>query len=96
LDKPLLIHERSAQTEVLEIIKKCGNSFMFCFFEEILLFSFFFTSYTSLPPIIIRGFMGSTEEALKYLELGYYLGLTGYLCKVGLYNFDRSTFTTNR
>jgi hypothetical protein len=26
--------------------------------------------------------MGTTEEALKYLELGYYLGLTGYLCKV--------------
>lgn len=26
--------------------------------------------------------MGSTEEALVYLARGYYLGFTGYLCKV--------------
>lgn len=26
--------------------------------------------------------MGTTEEALVYLSRGYYLGFTGYLCKV--------------
>ena len=26
--------------------------------------------------------MGTTEEANKYLDRGYYLSLTGYLCKV--------------
>ena len=28
--------------------------------------------------------MGTIDEALKYLEKGYYLALTGYLCKVGI------------
>ena len=28
--------------------------------------------------------MGTTDEAIKYLERGYYLGYTGYLCKVGV------------
>lgn len=28
--------------------------------------------------------MGTTDEAIKYLEHGYYLGFTGYLCKVVL------------
>lgn len=32
--------------------------------------------------VIIKGFMGTAEEALKYIERGYYIGLTGYLCKV--------------
>ena len=27
--------------------------------------------------------MGTTDEALKYLERDYYISLTGYLCKVG-------------
>lgn len=26
--------------------------------------------------------MGSSEEAIKYIDRGYYIGLTGYLCKV--------------
>lgn len=26
--------------------------------------------------------MGTTDEAMKYLDRGYYLGFTGYLCKV--------------
>lgn len=59
LNKPILIHERSAQKDVLEILQK----------------------YSNISQIIIRGFMGTTEEALKYLDRGYYLSLTGYLCK---------------
>ncbi|XP_034485220.1 3'-5' ssDNA/RNA exonuclease TatD [Drosophila innubila] len=59
LNKPLLIHERSAQNDVLEILDKFEN----------------------LPPVIIRGFMGTAEEALKYLDRRFYISLTGYLCK---------------
>ncbi|KAH8250274.1 hypothetical protein KR026_009775 [Drosophila bipectinata] len=59
LNKPLLIHERSAQNDLLEIMDKFEN----------------------LPPVIIRGFMGTAEEALKYLERRFYISLTGYLCK---------------
>ncbi|KAH8243415.1 hypothetical protein KR032_007270 [Drosophila birchii] len=59
LNKPLLIHERSAQNDLLEILDKFEN----------------------LPPVIVRGFMGTAEEALKYLERRFYISLTGYLCK---------------
>lgn len=37
---------------------------------------------SNLPPRVVRSFMGTTEEALKYLDNGFYLSLTGYLCKV--------------
>lgn len=40
------------------------------------------TRYPTLSTVIIRGFIGSNDEAIKYLEQGFYLGLTGYLCKV--------------
>lgn len=32
--------------------------------------------------VVVKGFMGTSEEAIKYIERGYYIGLTGYLCKV--------------
>lgn len=38
--------------------------------------------FPNITQIVIRGFMGTTEEAMTYLERGYYLGFTGYLCKV--------------
>lgn len=59
IQKPILIHERTAQNDILEILKK----------------------YPSLPQIAVRGFMGTNDEAMKYIEQGFYLGLTGYLCK---------------
>ncbi|XP_037942420.1 3'-5' ssDNA/RNA exonuclease TatD [Teleopsis dalmanni] len=60
LGKALLIHERSAQKDVLDILDK---------FEH-------------LPPaIIIRGFMGTCDEAIQYLNRRFYISLTGYLCK---------------
>ncbi|KAJ8962802.1 hypothetical protein NQ318_001201 [Aromia moschata] len=34
-----------------------------------------------LPPVLIHCFTGSSESALIYLERGFYIGLTGYLCK---------------
>lgn len=38
--------------------------------------------YPNISHVVIRGFMGTTEEALKYLDMGYHISLTGYLCKV--------------
>lgn len=35
----------------------------------------------TLPPVVVRGFMGTTEEAHAYLARGFYMGFTGYLCK---------------
>ncbi|XP_066140026.1 3'-5' ssDNA/RNA exonuclease TatD [Euwallacea fornicatus] len=35
----------------------------------------------NLPPVVIHCFTGSFENALAYLSKGYYIGLTGYLCK---------------
>ncbi|KAL0868921.1 hypothetical protein ABMA27_007251 [Loxostege sticticalis] len=34
-----------------------------------------------LPPVVIHSFTGSVEQGLKYIERGYYLGITGYICK---------------
>ncbi|ENN80025.1 hypothetical protein HUJ04_004604 [Dendroctonus ponderosae] len=34
-----------------------------------------------LPPVLVHCFTGSVENALAYLQKGYYIGLTGYLCK---------------
>lgn len=34
-----------------------------------------------LPPILVHCFTGSSEHALAYLDKGFYIGLTGYLCK---------------
>lgn len=59
LGKSLLIHERSAQKDVLQILDKIDN----------------------LPQVIIRGFMGTAEDAINYLDRRFYISLTGYLCK---------------
>lgn len=34
-----------------------------------------------LPPVVIHCFTGTQEQALAYLDKGFYIGLTGYLCK---------------
>jgi Tat protein secretion system quality control protein TatD with DNase activity len=32
---------------------------------------------STLPPIVIHCFTGNREEAQKYIDLGFYIGLTG-------------------
>ncbi|XP_056645946.1 3'-5' ssDNA/RNA exonuclease TatD isoform X1 [Diorhabda sublineata] len=34
-----------------------------------------------LPPVVIHCFTGTQDQALAYLDKGFYIGLTGYLCK---------------
>lgn len=38
-------------------------------------------SAAPLPPLVVHCFTGTPEEAHVYLERGWYLGLTGYICK---------------
>lgn len=59
LNKALLIHERGAQKDLLDILD----------------------NFETLPPVIIRSFMGTEEEAVQYLNRRFYISLTGYLCK---------------
>ncbi|CAH1110039.1 unnamed protein product [Psylliodes chrysocephalus] len=37
--------------------------------------------HSKLPPVVIHCFTGTLEHALTYLDRGFYIGLTGYLCK---------------
>ncbi|XP_051160941.1 3'-5' ssDNA/RNA exonuclease TatD [Leptopilina boulardi] len=60
LNKPLIIHERGAQSDVIEVLNQYKDR---------------------LPPILVHSFIGTAEEAQIYLDQGYYLGITGYLCK---------------
>ena len=34
-----------------------------------------------LPPVLIHCFTGNEREAEVYIEMGYYIGLTGFICK---------------
>ena len=43
---------------------------------------FILNSFPGVPATVIRGFSGTITEATTYLERGYYLALTGFLCKV--------------
>ena len=35
----------------------------------------------SLPPIVVHCFTGTKEEAIEYIQRGYYIGFTGTICK---------------
>lgn len=35
----------------------------------------------ALPPVVIHCFTGTKEQIKAYIERGYYIGVTGYLCK---------------
>lgn len=48
---------------------------------------FRFTNAHATMQVIVKGFMGTAEEAIKYIDRGYYIGLTGYLCKVSVSSF---------
>lgn len=79
IQKPILIHERSAHAEVMEILSRHVSAFC-----EIVNFNWINFSFpeTILPPRIVRSFMGTVDEALIYLQNGFYISLTGFLCKV--------------
>lgn len=94
LGKPVLIHERSAHTDVLDTLKRLVCAFAGKRASTIdakqfnrcnnIIFVCSSTRFPNITQIVIRGFMGTTEEAMAYLDRGYYLGFTGYLCKVNV------------
>jgi len=70
LGKPLFLHERDAHQEMVAILerfldKKRSQN----------------SSGFKLPACVIHCFTGNREQAIKYLDLGCYIGLTGYLWK---------------
>ena len=34
-----------------------------------------------LPPVIMHCFTGSKEEIKAYVDMGFFIGITGFLCK---------------
>lgn len=41
-----------------------------------------FFRYPDITHVVVRSFVGTVEEAQAYLAQDYYIGLTGFLCKV--------------
>jgi TatD DNase family protein len=64
-DLPQFVHEREAHNDLLQVL------------DEVLAAQ----PRKSLPPIVIHCFTGTEQEALAYIERGYYLGFTGTICK---------------
>lgn len=58
--KPLLVHDRDAHQNVLDILKEFDSS---------------------LSAVVIHCFTGTADQIKAYVERGYYIGVTGYLCK---------------
>jgi TatD DNase family protein len=68
LKLPLFIHEREAHADLIQVldeVEELNNT----------------NESSSLPPIVIHCFTGSEEEALTYIERGFFLGFTGTICK---------------
>lgn len=59
LQLPLFLHEREAQTTLLEVLDRFGKD---------------------LPPVVVHCFTGSEAELQRYLERGYLIGITGWIC----------------
>ena len=78
LGKPLFLHERDAHKEMVEILLRYSErQAMHCVDYP----NSNINGTFRLPPCVIHCFTGTREQAHKYLELGCYIGLTGYLWK---------------
>lgn len=62
LKKALIVHEREACDEVLQVLQEKGVN-------------------TKFVPVVLHCFTGSVECLEKYLQKGYYIGVTGFTCK---------------
>lgn len=60
LQKPLLVYERSAHEDLVEILSSCSGK---------------------LPTIVLHSFAGNVDQLEKYLSMGFYIGLSGYVWK---------------
>lgn len=64
-DKPLYFHIRDAEEDFIDIINECDLNF----------------DAASPPkvPCVVHCFTGHIEELSKYIQRGFYIGLTGYI-----------------
>lgn len=65
LQLPLFVHEREAHDDLLRVLDQVQKDI----------------SCPQLPPIVVHCFTGNREEALTYIERGFYIGFTGTICK---------------
>ena len=59
IDKPLLLHERDASDNFVEILDEFADK---------------------LPPCLVHCFTGSKAALNQYLDRGFYVGITGWIC----------------
>ncbi|KAG2373931.1 hypothetical protein C9374_011596 [Naegleria lovaniensis] len=65
LQKPIFCHERDAHSDFVECVQSVMKEF---------------GNSTSLPPLVVHCFTGTRNEAKKYIDMGFYIGLTGCVC----------------
>ena len=66
LNKSIFVHEREAHADLIKVLDEVKQ-------ED--------TNVEELPPIVVHCFTGEKEEALEYIDRGYYIGFTGTICK---------------
>ena len=60
LNKSIFVHEREAHADLIKVLDEVKQ-------ED--------TNIVDLPPIVVHCFTGEKEEALAYIDRGYYIGL---------------------
>lgn len=66
---PVFCHEREAHSAFIEVVSTIEGSN-----------SAGSSISKPLPPIVVHCFTGTLPEAKKYLALGFYIGLAGFIC----------------
>mmetsp|Transcript_13456 Transcript_13456/g.31441 ORF Transcript_13456/g.31441 Transcript_13456/m.31441 type:complete len:293 (+) Transcript_13456:62-940(+) len=65
LNYPIFVHEREAYSDLIAVLDEAESHHR----------------SISPPKLVIHCFTGTKEEALTYIERGYYIGFTGTICK---------------
>jgi len=65
LQKPVFVHEREAHADLIKVLDEIKATY----------------PDVKMPPIVVHCFTGTKEEALNYIQRGYYIGFTGTICK---------------
>ncbi|CAJ1916954.1 unnamed protein product [Cylindrotheca closterium] len=65
LKKPIFVHEREAHADLIKVFDRIKAAH----------------PNVELPPIVVHCFTGTKEEALEYVQRGFYIGFTGTICK---------------
>lgn len=65
VNKPLFLHERDAHEDFIEIFKEV-------LYKKQL-------KWEDLPPVVVHCFTGKAKHLEKYISIGFYIGITGYV-----------------